>query len=132
MTTATDGAGSNAFGFNAKMGVCWNTVYIWPDGRRKDSQYSANKSVCAVTKNTPTHSGMLQQWFNWRTGLALIAMAIVITTIFYSRYLARTIAAEERQQVEAWQRRNNISLRHRRKRTSLSRPSSWPARPPSP
>jgi signal transduction histidine kinase len=45
---------------------------------------------------------MLQQWFNWRTGLALIAMAIVITTIFYSRYLARTIAAEERQQVEAW------------------------------
>jgi signal transduction histidine kinase len=45
---------------------------------------------------------MLQQWFNWRTGLALIAMAIVITTVFYSRYLAGTIAAEERQKVEAW------------------------------
>jgi signal transduction histidine kinase len=45
---------------------------------------------------------MLQQWFNWRTGLAGIAMAIVITTIFYSRYLARTIASEERQKVEAW------------------------------
>jgi signal transduction histidine kinase len=45
---------------------------------------------------------MLQQWFNWRTGLAGIAMAIVIATIFYSRYLARTIAAEERQKVEAW------------------------------
>ncbi len=45
---------------------------------------------------------MLQQWFNWRTGLAGIAMAIVIATIFYSRYLARTIAADERQKVEAW------------------------------
>jgi signal transduction histidine kinase len=45
---------------------------------------------------------MLQQWFNWRTGLAGIAVAIVVATIFYSRYLARTISVEERQKVEAW------------------------------
>jgi hypothetical protein len=45
---------------------------------------------------------MLHQWFNWRTGLGLIAMAIVIATIFYSRYLSGFLSAQERQKVEAW------------------------------
>jgi signal transduction histidine kinase len=45
---------------------------------------------------------MIQPLFNWRTGLALIAIAIVSGTIFYSQYLARKIAREERQKVEEW------------------------------
>ncbi len=45
---------------------------------------------------------MFQQLFNWRTGLALIAIVIVTGTIFYSRYLARKIAADERLKVEQW------------------------------
>jgi hypothetical protein len=45
---------------------------------------------------------MLHQWMNWRSLLAIIAMAIVIATIFYSRLLAGKIAMEERHKVEAW------------------------------
>ncbi len=45
---------------------------------------------------------MFQQLINWRTGLALIAIIIVTGTIFYSRYLARKIAADERLKVEQW------------------------------
>src|SRR5688500_13584783 len=45
---------------------------------------------------------MIQPLFNWRTGLALIAIAIVSGTIFYSQYLARKIARDERQKVEEW------------------------------
>lgn len=45
---------------------------------------------------------MLQQLLTWRTGLAAIAIAIVTGTIFYSRYLARKIAHEERVKVEQW------------------------------
>lgn len=39
---------------------------------------------------------------NLRGVLTLIAMAIVVATIFYSRYLAHKIADDERQKVEAW------------------------------
>lgn len=45
---------------------------------------------------------MFQQIFNWRTGLAIIAILIASGTIFYSRYLAGKIADEERQKVEEW------------------------------
>lgn len=45
---------------------------------------------------------MIRPLFNWRTGLALIAIAIVSGTIFYSQYLAKKIAIEERQKVEQW------------------------------
>jgi hypothetical protein len=45
---------------------------------------------------------MFQQILNWRTGLATIAIGIVIGTIFYSRYLANKIATEERVKVEQW------------------------------
>jgi signal transduction histidine kinase len=45
---------------------------------------------------------MFQQLLNWRTLLALVAISIVTGTIFYSQYLARKIAKEERQKVELW------------------------------
>jgi signal transduction histidine kinase len=45
---------------------------------------------------------MIRSLFNWKTGLALIAIAIVSGTIFYSQYLAKKIATEERQKVEQW------------------------------
>jgi nitrogen-specific signal transduction histidine kinase len=53
---------------------------------------------------------MIQPLFNWRTGLALIAIAIVSGTIFYSQYLARKIAREERQKVEEWVEASNLLL----------------------
>ena len=45
---------------------------------------------------------MLGQLFNLRTWLALVAVAIVTGTIFYSNYLAKKIAVEERQKVNVW------------------------------
>lgn len=45
---------------------------------------------------------MIQPLFNWKTGLALIAIAIVSGTIFYSQFLANKIAREERLKVEEW------------------------------
>ena len=45
---------------------------------------------------------MFQQLLNWRTGLAAVAILIVTGTIFYSQYLARKIAGNERQKVEQW------------------------------
>lgn len=45
---------------------------------------------------------MFRQLFNWRTVLAIVAILIVTGTIFYSQYLARKIAKEEKQKVEQW------------------------------
>jgi len=45
---------------------------------------------------------MFGQLFNLRTWLALVAVAIVTGTIFYSNYLAKKIAVEERQKVNVW------------------------------
>ncbi|MBE7172461.1 MAG: HAMP domain-containing histidine kinase [Williamsia sp.] len=45
---------------------------------------------------------MIQSLFSWRTGLALIAIAIVSGTIIYSQYLAQKIIREESQKVEQW------------------------------
>src|SRR5688572_23211078 len=45
---------------------------------------------------------MIRQLFNWRTVIALIAVAIVTGTIFYSNFLAKKIAAEERRKVNVW------------------------------
>lgn len=47
---------------------------------------------------------MFRQLINWRIGLAVVAILIVSGTIFYSQYLARKIAKEERQKVEQWVR----------------------------
>jgi signal transduction histidine kinase len=45
---------------------------------------------------------MLSPFLNWRTGLAALAIAIVTGTIFYSNYLAKKIAADERKKVNVW------------------------------
>lgn len=45
---------------------------------------------------------MIQQWLNGKTLLFLIAAAIVTGTIFYSSYLAKKIAADEKKKVEIW------------------------------
>ena len=45
---------------------------------------------------------MFQQILNLRTALAVIAIAIVTGTVFYSRYVSNKIAKEERQKVEQW------------------------------
>ena len=45
---------------------------------------------------------MLSPNWNWRTWLALIAILIVSGTIFYSNYLTKKIAADERRKVNIW------------------------------
>ncbi len=45
---------------------------------------------------------MFSNLFNWRSGLAIVAIAIVIGTIFYSQYIARKIATDERKKVNVW------------------------------
>jgi signal transduction histidine kinase len=45
---------------------------------------------------------MIRSLLNWRSFLALVAIVIVSATIFYSQYLARKIAMDERQKVETW------------------------------
>jgi signal transduction histidine kinase len=45
---------------------------------------------------------VIQRWLNGRTLLFVIAVAIVSGTIFYSSYLAKKIAADEKQRVETW------------------------------
>lgn len=45
---------------------------------------------------------MFNSLLNWRTLLALIAIAIVSGTIFYSNHLAKKIAAEEKIKIEQW------------------------------
>jgi signal transduction histidine kinase len=45
---------------------------------------------------------VIQQWLNGKTLLFIIAAAIVSGTIFYSSYLAKKIAADEKKRVETW------------------------------
>jgi len=45
---------------------------------------------------------MFGQILNFRTGLAILAILIASATIFYSQYLAKKIADEEKQKVEQW------------------------------
>lgn len=45
---------------------------------------------------------MFSQLLNWRTILAAIAIAIVTGTVFYSNYLSKKIAADERKKVNVW------------------------------
>ncbi|RYD76159.1 MAG: HAMP domain-containing histidine kinase [Sphingobacteriales bacterium] len=45
---------------------------------------------------------MFAQLFNWRSLLALMAIVIVSATIFYSDFLAKKIAAEEKKKIELW------------------------------
>lgn len=48
------------------------------------------------------HLWMFPQLINWRTVLALIAITIVTVTIFYSDFLAKNIAKEEKKKIEQW------------------------------
>ena len=45
---------------------------------------------------------MFLQLFNWRSSLAIIAIAIVSASIFYSNFLAKKIANDEKQKIEQW------------------------------
>ncbi|CAN5651192.1 HAMP domain-containing sensor histidine kinase [soil metagenome] len=45
---------------------------------------------------------MIRYWLNGKTLLFLIAVIIVTGTIFYSQYLSKKIAADEKQKVETW------------------------------
>lgn len=45
---------------------------------------------------------MFTQLFNWRTALAFVAIAIVTGTVFYSSYLSKKIARDEREKVDVW------------------------------
>jgi signal transduction histidine kinase len=45
---------------------------------------------------------MIQPLLNWRSLITIVAIFIVTGTIFYSQYLAKKIAGEEKQKVEQW------------------------------
>lgn len=45
---------------------------------------------------------MFAQLLNWRSALALVAIAIVTVSIFYSNFLAKKIADDEKQKIEQW------------------------------
>jgi signal transduction histidine kinase len=51
---------------------------------------------------------MLRQLFDLRLALALIAIAIVTGTIFYSGYLSKKIAVEERDNISQWVEANKF------------------------
>lgn len=45
---------------------------------------------------------MFLQILNWRSLLAIVAIVIVSATIFFSNYLSKKIAREEKQKIEQW------------------------------
>jgi hypothetical protein len=45
---------------------------------------------------------MIRSLFNWRSLLAVIAIGIVTGTIFYSNYLSKKIAADEKRKMATW------------------------------
>lgn len=51
---------------------------------------------------------MFRQLFNFRSGLALIAVAIVTGTIFYSDFLSKKIEVEEREKINQWVEANKF------------------------
>jgi len=53
---------------------------------------------------------MIPAWLNWRTWLAVLAIVIVTGTVFYSQFLARKIAADERAYVELWKEAVNYNI----------------------
>ncbi|HTR29524.1 MAG TPA: HAMP domain-containing sensor histidine kinase [Puia sp.] len=55
---------------------------------------------------------MIRALLNWRSLLALVAIGIVSATIFYSQYLARKIAMDERQKVTLWVAATQAILSH--------------------
>jgi signal transduction histidine kinase len=55
---------------------------------------------------------MIRSLLNWRSFLTLVAIVIVTATVFYSRYLARKIAMDERQKVATWVAASKAILRN--------------------
>jgi signal transduction histidine kinase len=55
---------------------------------------------------------MIRSLLNWRSFLALVAIVIVSGTIFYSQYLAKQIAADERQKVSLWVAASKAMIRN--------------------
>jgi signal transduction histidine kinase len=55
---------------------------------------------------------MIRSLLNWRSFLALVGIVIVTATIFYSRYLARKIAIDERRKVATWVAASKAILRN--------------------
>jgi signal transduction histidine kinase len=55
---------------------------------------------------------MIRSLLNWRPLLALVAIVIVSGTIFYSQYLAKQIAADERQKVSLWVAASKAMIRN--------------------
>lgn len=51
---------------------------------------------------------MLRQYLNFRIGLALLAVVIVTGTIFYSNFLSKKIASEEREKISQWVEANKF------------------------
>src|SRR5665647_894705 len=51
---------------------------------------------------------MLRQLFNLRSALALIAVAIVTGTIFYSNFISKKIEVEEREKINQWVEANKF------------------------
>jgi len=45
---------------------------------------------------------MISQILNWRTSLAIVAILIVSGTIFYSNFLSKKLASDERKKVSIW------------------------------
>jgi hypothetical protein len=54
---------------------------------------------------------MFRQLLNFRSVLALIAVAIVSGTIFYSNFLAKKIEVEERQKIRQWVEANKYACK---------------------
>ena len=42
---------------------------------------------------------MIRQYFNWKTGLVLIAVLIAATSLYYANNLTKKLAIEERNKV---------------------------------
>jgi signal transduction histidine kinase len=55
---------------------------------------------------------MIRSLLNWRSFLTFVAIVIVTATIFYSRYLARKIAMDERRKVATWVAASKAILRN--------------------
>jgi signal transduction histidine kinase len=55
---------------------------------------------------------MIRSLLNWRSFVALVGIVIVTATIFYSRYLARKIAMDERRKVATWVAASKAILRN--------------------
>src|SRR5690349_18792259 len=63
---------------------------------------------------------MFRHLLNWRVLLAVVAIAIVSATIWYSSYLADKIEKEEKQKVEQWIEANRSILNPSNTETALA------------